>query len=241
MDNRMLALWATPRSTSTAFEWMMRQRGDFRCLHEPFGVPYCRGADRRTTRFDENPQDMSITYASTWQDVQREHRKGRVFIKDFPNYIMHMADSEFLDQVQHTFLIRHPKRTLASMYHHWNTFTMDECSYEALHRMFAHVTERYDEAPVVIESDDLVEDPYRTVEAYCKAVGIPFLPDALEWDEGQRREVTWYGGSWHQQLQASTGLEPQPNDYRDIDDVPFLRDMYDRCLPHYEALAKYKL
>ena len=95
MDNRMLALWATPRSTSTAFEWMMRQRGDFRCLHEPFGVPYYRGADRRTTRFDENPQDMSITYASTWQDVQREHRKGRVFIKDFPNYIMHMADSEF--------------------------------------------------------------------------------------------------------------------------------------------------
>lgn len=25
----ILALWATPRSTSTAFEWMMRQRGDY--------------------------------------------------------------------------------------------------------------------------------------------------------------------------------------------------------------------
>ena len=69
MDNRMLVLWATPRSTSTAFEWMMRQRGDFRCLHEPFGVPYYRGADRRTTRFDENPQDMSVTYDGTWREI----------------------------------------------------------------------------------------------------------------------------------------------------------------------------
>ena len=34
---KIVALWAVPRSTSTAFEWMMRQRGDIDCLHEPFG------------------------------------------------------------------------------------------------------------------------------------------------------------------------------------------------------------
>jgi len=35
-----LTLWATPRSTSTAFEWMMRQRGDFDCYHEPWNELY---------------------------------------------------------------------------------------------------------------------------------------------------------------------------------------------------------
>ena len=241
MDNRMLVLWATPRSTSTAFEWMMRQRGDFRCLHEPFGVPYYRGADRRTTRFDENPQDMSVTYDGTWREILREHRKGRVFIKDFPNYIMHMADADFLDHFQHTFLVRDPAKALPSMYQHWSTFTMDECSYQALHEMFERVGERYGEAPVVMDSDDLVDDPYRTVEAYCKAVGIPFLPEALEWNEGERSEVTWYGGTWHQSLQGSTGLTRQSNNYPVVDDIPFLKEMYERCLPHYEALVEHKL
>lgn len=241
MDNRMLVLWATPRSTSTAFEWMMRQRGDFRTLHEPFGVPYYRGADRRTTRFDENPQDLTITYESTWADIRREHRKGRVFMKDFPNYVIHMADGTFLDHFQHTFLVRHPAKALPSMYHHWSTFTMDECSYQALHEMFERVSARYDEAPVVIESDDLVDDPYRTVEAYCKAVGIPFLPEALEWAEGERSEVTWYGGTWHEGLQGSTGLRRQESRYPSPDEVPFLKEMVERCLPHYEAIAKHRL
>jgi hypothetical protein len=27
-------LWATPRSTSTAFEWMMRMRGDMACSRD---------------------------------------------------------------------------------------------------------------------------------------------------------------------------------------------------------------
>ena len=41
--NKIVALWAVPRSTSTAFEWMMRQRGDLDCLHEPFGEAWYQG------------------------------------------------------------------------------------------------------------------------------------------------------------------------------------------------------
>ena len=42
----IIALWAVPRSTSTAFEWMMRQRGDVACLHEPFGEAWYQGKTR---------------------------------------------------------------------------------------------------------------------------------------------------------------------------------------------------
>ena len=41
--HRIVALLAVPRSTSTAFEWMMRQRGDLDCLHEPFGEAWYQG------------------------------------------------------------------------------------------------------------------------------------------------------------------------------------------------------
>ena len=33
--NKIIALWATPRSISTAFEVMMQEQGDFDTLHEP--------------------------------------------------------------------------------------------------------------------------------------------------------------------------------------------------------------
>ena len=41
--NPVYVLWATPRSTSTAFEWMMRTRGDMACFHEPFGEAWYQG------------------------------------------------------------------------------------------------------------------------------------------------------------------------------------------------------
>ena len=34
--NPIVFLWAHPRSMSTAIERVMRERGDFECLHEPF-------------------------------------------------------------------------------------------------------------------------------------------------------------------------------------------------------------
>ena len=34
--NPIIFLWAHPRSMSTAIERVMRERGDFDCLHEPF-------------------------------------------------------------------------------------------------------------------------------------------------------------------------------------------------------------
>ena len=242
MDNRILVLWGTPRSTSTAFEWMMRQRGDFVCLHEPFALAYYRGTDRRTTRADENPLDPDRSYASTWQEIKDARNQGRVFSKDFPNYIMWMADGEFLDEFQHTFLIRDPAKVLASMYNQWQEFTLDEAAFPDLHAMFELVVNRYGEIPPVIDSDDLLADPHGITEAYCKAVGIPFLPEALEWEEGDREEVRWYGGAWHDSLSASTGLTPQKSEYRaSVTDNEFLQEMYRLCKPHYEALAKHKL
>ena len=42
---RILALWAVPRSTSTAFEWMMRQRGDLGFPEQPQARPEVDLAD----------------------------------------------------------------------------------------------------------------------------------------------------------------------------------------------------
>ena len=219
MDNRMMALWSTPRSTSTAIELMMQQRGDFRALCRPFAAPYYRGADRRTTRFDAGTQDMSITYSSTWRDLEREHRKGRLFFVDHPNYVLHMLDDAFLDAVQFTFLIQHPAKALPVMYDEWSTFTLDECAYPAQVELFEAAETHTGNRPTVIDADDLAADPYRTMEAYCKSVGLPFLPEAVP------------------DIETVEASEPTVS----IDDVPFLRDMYGRCLPHYEALARHRV
>ena len=48
-----VALWAVPRSVSTAFERVFIERDDAEVLHEPFSQACYHGPDRRSGRFDD--------------------------------------------------------------------------------------------------------------------------------------------------------------------------------------------
>ena len=66
----LLTLWATPRSTSTAFEWMMRQRGGFECHHEPWNELYYYGVDRVSDRDAHVEARPGHDYAAVWHELE---------------------------------------------------------------------------------------------------------------------------------------------------------------------------
>ena len=97
----------------------------------------------------------------------------------------------------------------------------------------------------MIDSDDLLEDPARhDPQAFCDAVGIPFIEDALSWEAGgdPSAHSWWDGGSFHANLARSTGLTPQPRKYIDIAEAPAcVRQVHRRMKPHYDRLHAHRL
>ncbi|MEM7563398.1 MAG: hypothetical protein AAF353_10165, partial [Pseudomonadota bacterium] len=242
--HKILVLWATPRSTSTAFEWMMRMRGDMTCFHEPFGEAWYKGDDARWPRIlEDSPRIKGLTFASVWDDMMRAAIQGPVFSKDFPHYIEHLWHDDFLTHFNHSFLIRDPAKVTTSMFRNWPEFELSEVGVIEQRTLFDKVTRLLGYAPPVIDSDDLLENPHAMVEAYCKAVGVPFIESALSWEPGARDEVSWYdGGSWHANLRNSDGLKPQPRKAIDISDAPDrVQSMYRACLPHYKYLHSHRI
>ena len=79
--NKPVALWAVPRSISTAFERVFVERDDFEVLHEPFSASYYYGADRLSDRFADAEPKAEYTYERVAEDVFRP-REERVFLKD---------------------------------------------------------------------------------------------------------------------------------------------------------------
>jgi hypothetical protein len=79
---------------------------------------------------------------------------------------------------------------------------------------------------VVIDSDDLVARPDATLAAYCAAVGLLFIPQALRWEPGGpewRRTARW-----HADVGASSGFERRDRTYRYTVDTS---DVMARCEP----------
>lgn len=242
--HKILALWAIPRSTSTAFEWMMRQRGDMDCLHEPFGEAWYQGENPLWPRLTtESKRIKGLTLASVLLDLQTRAAKGPVFSKDFPHYIDHMWNKDLLSGFNHSFLIRDPAKTITSMYNKWPDFHEKEVGFPEQRALFDLVTEMNGTPPPVIDSDDLLEDPHTVVRLWCKAVGIPFVDTALSWEPGARDEVSWWdGGSFHANLRNSDGLKPQIRKYVEMEDAPArVKDVYQRMLPHYEHLYEQRI
>jgi len=127
---KILALWAVPRSTSTAFEWMMRQRGDLTCLHEPYGEAWYQGENPLWPRFrDGDVRTPGLTLESVTEKLLELAASESVFIKDFPHYIDHMWSDELLSRFNHSFLIRHPAKTITSMYNKWPDFHPKEVGF----------------------------------------------------------------------------------------------------------------
>ena len=117
--------------------------------------------------------------------------------------------------------------------------------FDAQHRLFELLSDSTGVAPTVIDSDDLLSDPPKMVQAYCEAIGIPFIAEALSWEPGARDEVLWYDGNdniWHASLRDSDGLKAQAPRSADPDSLPdYLRRHYDDFVWRYEALHKHRI
>ncbi|MEO0495537.1 MAG: sulfotransferase family protein [Actinomycetota bacterium] len=240
----MLFLWATPRSISTAFEWMMRQRGDVACFHEPFNEAYYYGSDRRSSRDAGVADTDGLSFAAVWDSLAAAEAAGPVFVKDFAYSVEHDLTDTRLARITSTFLIRDPRRVIQGLANHWPDCTSDEVGFTALHRLFHRVADRLGAPPPVLSSADLLDHPEAATEAYCRAVGIAFDPAALAWDAGERREVSWYGdgsGPWHDTLRESTGIQKPTTVYPPLEDDPRLVELHDEARPLYEEMLSYAL
>lgn len=239
---KILALWAAPRSTSTAFERMMQQRGDFLVLDEPFGLYFHYSEERKSDRYPEVAMNSAYNFQPLLQDLTDKAQHQPVFIKDMARFICDRADEDFISHFDHTFIIRHPAKALPSLFAIWPDFQLHEAGYAELYQLFEQVKTVLGKTPPVIDSDDLIQKPEATVKSYCQAVGIPFIPQSLTWEKEIPLKIHQWEGSWHSEVQSSRGFEKYPKkDPVSIEDNEHLQKAYEFCLPYYEKLYEYRL
>ena len=227
----VLALWSAPRCRSTAFARMMTERDDRVVVHEPFSRVVDFGEVKVGDRIAHTEQDVLAALRATAAE-------GPVFFKDTTDfhYPALLADQAFLMAATHTFIIRDPAEAIASHHALNPNLGRDEIGFARLHEIFTAVQDATGTTPVVIDSDDLLDRPAETVRAYCTAVGISFLPDALSWEPGMRSE--WQKtGRWHQSTSETSGFTPGAGGGAEaVAADPVLRAYFDYHLPYYEQL-----
>ena len=188
--DRVIWLWAHPRSRSTAVLRMMLERGDVTVVHEPLvtlqdagevvvtdgagGVTVLRSVPAVLAHVGALAADRPVFVKDTV-----EHRYDYLF--DHP---------EEIAEVRHTFIVRDPRAAITSLVASVPDARCSDAGYEHQHELFELAWSLSGTEPVVLDADRLVRDPEQVVAAYCAAVGLPFLPQAMRWRAADRPE-------WH--------------------------------------------
>jgi sulfate adenylyltransferase len=236
IQNKPVALWAVPRSISTAFERVFVERDDFEVLHEPFSASYYYGEDRLSDRYADAEPKAEYGYERVADDVFRP-REERVFLKDMAYHAKKLLSPEFASRFVNTFIVRDPKYVLMSLYKMWPDFTLEETGYEDLYRMFRYATDAGEEVAVV-DAMTFTENPAGVLAAYCEHLEVPFTAGSLTWESRDvKRWDNWEG--WHADAEESTGIKPATR--RDPELPAELEEAYEYCLPYYYELAAHAI
>lgn len=238
----ILALWAVPRSVSTAFTRMMIERDDFYVFNSSFSVYYYFSKDRVFDRYGVKADD-SYDYQAVLSSLQNTSTEKPLFLKDMAYYVKQCMSKEFLSHFHNTFIIRDPIYALPSLYKIMPDFNLEETGYEQQYRMFQMVWESKGKLPVIIDGSDLRANPEAIVKAYCDAVDIPFIPQALNWESKKKLPQMELWKDWYDNVINSASFLPSKEDKDDktLLNNKIVENAYKHCFPFYQKMCKYRI
>ncbi|WP_171237178.1 hypothetical protein [Ruegeria sp. HKCCA5763] len=209
------ALWCHPRSVSTAFERIMRERGDLSVLHEPFMYHhYLTTTDRLFPGFSPEPGNP-VTYDEIRAMIREAAESAPVFFKDMAYYVADRLprDAGFAGEMTHAFLVRDPIEAALSYAKRDPKFTRLELGHEAQYRLYTALTE-LGQNPLVITADQLRTKPQTTLRRYWAHAGLAFLDHAFTWNDVV---PDGWGSvqSWHTEVLQSGAIKaPEAIDFQ---------------------------
>lgn len=210
-----IAMWSGPRNISTALMRAFENRPDCAVVDEPFYGYYLKASGLA------HPAGAAImaSMSCDWREVARQlcaelpatanHATCSVFYqKHMTQHILPAMDMGWTDSLHNCFLIREPRRIIASYAKVRPQFALEELGFPQQWALFQRVADRLGQAPPVIDSTRTLRDPERVLRELCARVGIPFSEQMLQWPAGTRASDGVWAPHWYAAVERTTGFEP---------------------------------
>lgn len=234
-------MWSGPRTLSTALMRSFENRSDTVVVDEPLYGYYLAATGIDHPGRDEIIESMSVS----WADVVRQLTFGELppgktvfYQKHMTHHLLPEINRAALAGLRHAFLIRNPRRLLASYAKVRDTPTLADLGLEQQVEIFRRF------GGPVIDAADIAATPRPALDALCGALGIPFDEAMLSWPPGPRPTDGIWAKYWYDNVWASTGFsERRSPDERSEPTAlpPGLEPLAARCQDFYDEMAAHRL
>lgn len=234
-------MWSGPRNISTALMRSWGRRSDTFVTDEPFYPHYLR-----QTRVDHpGAEEVTASDRRSWQEVA-EWLTGPIpngsqiwYQKQMTHHMLDGMLGDWLEELDHAFLIRDPALVIASFSKVVESPTLGDIGFERQTEIYEEITSRTGRRPPVVDSDDLLKDPEGILRSLCRALEVEFEPAMLSWEPGRRDTDGVWAKHWYASVENSSGFQPWSP--REVELGPAMREVERAARPLYERLAEHRL
>ena len=237
-----IAMWSGPRNISTAMMRSWGNRPDTAVIDEPFYAYYLRSTGK------DHPMAAEVIASgeSDWARIAEQLTKGPIpggkrifFQKQMTHHLLPQIGRDWIGGLTNCFLIRDPREVILSYTKKNPDPALEDLGFVQQREIFDFVRDRSKSIPAVIDADDVLRNPERTLGLLCDAVDVPFDKEMLSWAPGLRQSDGIWAKHWYDAVAKSTSFEP----YRPREgNIPeSLREVYECCNECYENLYQYRL
>ena len=236
-----LAMWSGPRNISTAMMRSWGNRADTAVIDEPFYAHYLKETGADHPGADEVIAAGETDWRKVVQHLTGDAPGGRpiFYQKQMTHHFLPHMGREWLDSLTNCFLIRDPRDVIASYTKKNHEPSLEDVGFVQQAEIFDHVCARTGTVPPVVDANDVLENPRRTLSLLCNAVRLEFSDAMLSWPPGLRETDGVWAKHWYTEVAESTGFRAARATHKKLPDS--LCAVYEQCLAIYERLRAHRL
>jgi hypothetical protein len=234
-----IAMWSGPRNISTAMMYSFGNRRDCVAWDEPFY------AFSLVHHGNDHPMrdDIISSNDSNWDSLVAKctgpASKPVFYQKHMTHHMLPGYDRRWINGLANAFLIRSPERVLASYAKKWSDVDLRAIGFVEQAEIFDMVADAKGEAPPVIDAEDVLANPRKTLTALCTRLGIPFDEAMLSWPAGPKSFDGVWAPHWYEAVWKSAGFAAGSKEAVALP-APLAR-IAEAAMPYYEKMRAFRL
>lgn len=234
-------MWSGPRNISTALMRAWENRGDCFVSDEPLYAHYLAqtgfahpGAAEVMSAGETNAQQV-IAYLTG--EVPEE--KGIWYQKHMAHHLLPSVPRDWMMDFQNCLLIRDPRGMLPSLLAVMGEVGIEATGLPQQLELFHALSRAHGELPLVLDSQDVLENPRGMLGLLCEKLGVPFTERMLSWPAGPRATDGVWAPYWYASVEKSTGFAPPQREAY----PPLVGhdELLAECVHIYEELSAYRM
>ena len=235
----VVACWSGPRNISTALMRSWSSRSDTFVTDEPFYAYYLSKTKLKHPMHMEIINKYSTDYKKIVSYLNSKTPDGKKiwYQKHMAHHILNLNDIEWITNFENCILLRHPKEVISSYSNKNKLNSFEELGYRQQYEIIK-LLKKKNKSFIIIDSSELLQNPAKVLDGWCKKINIKYEQSMLNWEEGNHINDGIWWKSWYDNVIKTTGFQKYKK--KDINIESEYDSIYNESMKYYTYIKEFK-